>query len=70
LHVCRYKQARIARTEWWKLKEETLEIKEKAIKESTWKEEDDANNMWKKMTTYIRKVVSEIWSNQREWRRS
>jgi hypothetical protein len=39
--------------------------------EDTWPEEEDANNMWVKMTTCIRKVVSEVfglWSDQREQR--
>ena len=30
------------------------------IKEGSWKEEDDINNMWEKMATNIRKVASEV----------
>jgi hypothetical protein len=29
--------------------------------EGAWYEEEDANNMWVKMATYIRKVVSEVF---------
>jgi hypothetical protein len=35
-------------------------FKERAIKEDTWKVEDDANNVWDKMTTCICKVASEV----------
>jgi hypothetical protein len=31
-------------------------LKKRAIKEDTWKEEDDINNMWKKMAPYICEV--------------
>ena len=30
------------------------------IKEGSWKEEEDINNMWEKMATNIRKVASEV----------
>ena len=30
------------------------------VEEDSWKEEDDINNMWEKMTTNIRKVASEV----------
>ena len=57
----RDKQAKIERTKWWKLKGETSELfKERVIKESSWKEEEDINNMWEKMATNIRKVASEV----------
>ncbi|TKW31776.2 hypothetical protein SEVIR_2G129701v4 [Setaria viridis] len=57
----RDKQAKIARTKWWKLKEETSEVfKERVIKEGPWKEGEDANNMWEKMANCIRKVASEV----------
>ena len=40
------KQAKIERTKWWKLKGETSEIfTERVIKEGSWKEEEDINNM-------------------------
>ena len=57
----RDKQAKIERTKWWKLKGETSEVfREMVIKESSWKEEEDINNMWEKMATNSRKVVSEV----------
>ena len=56
----RNKQAKIERTKWWKLKEETSEVfRERVIKKGFWKEEEDIN-MWKKMATNIRKVASEV----------
>jgi hypothetical protein len=52
------KQAKFARAKWWKLKEETSEVfKERVIVEGAWSKED-ANNMWVKMATCIRKVAS------------
>ena len=30
------------------------------LKEGSWKEEEDINNMWEKMATNIRKVASEV----------
>ena len=57
----RDKQAKIERKKWWKLKWETSEVfKERVIKEGSWKKEEDINNMWEKMATNIRKVVSEV----------
>ena len=57
----RDKQAKIERTKWWKLKGETSEVfRERVIKESSWNEEEDINNMWKKMATNIRKVAPEV----------
>jgi hypothetical protein len=55
-------QAKFARTKWWKLKRETSEVlKERVIVEGAWSEEEDANNMWVKMATCIRKVASEVF---------
>jgi hypothetical protein len=34
-------------------------FKERVLKEGPWHEGGDANNMWMKMTTFIRKVASE-----------
>ena len=57
----RDKQAKIERTKWWKLKGEMSEVfRNRVIKEGSWKEEEDINNMWEKMTTNIRKVASEV----------
>jgi hypothetical protein len=61
--VCAHwdKQAKIERIKWWKLKGKTSEVfKERVIKEGSWKEEEDINNMWEKMATNIRKVASEV----------
>ena len=59
--ACRDKQAKIKRTKWWKLKGETSEVfRERVIKEGSWKQEEDINNMWEKMATNIRKMASEV----------
>jgi hypothetical protein len=51
----RDKQAKIARTKWWKLKGETSEVfTERVFVEGAWSEEEDAN-MWVKMATCIRR---------------
>ena len=40
---------------------ETSEVfRERVIKEGSWKEEEDINNMSEKMATNIRKVTSEV----------
>ncbi|AQK42962.1 hypothetical protein ZEAMMB73_Zm00001d025104 [Zea mays] len=58
----RVKQAKIARTKWWKLKGETSEVfREIVFVEGAWPEEEDANNKWVKMVTCIRKVASEVF---------
>jgi hypothetical protein len=45
---------------WWKLKEETAKMfKERVLKEGSWHEGGDANSMWMKMSTCIRKMASE-----------
>ena len=55
------KQARVARTKWWKLEREASKVfKEKVIEEGPWNDEGDANNMWEKMTTCARKVASKV----------
>ena len=52
VRACRDKQAKIERTKWLKLKGETSEVfREMVIKEGSWKEEVDINNMWEKMAT-------------------
>ncbi|PWZ33941.1 hypothetical protein Zm00014a_027684 [Zea mays] len=57
----KYKQAKFVRTKWWKLKGETSKLfKERIFVEGAWFEED-ANNMWVKMATCIRKVASEVF---------
>ena len=53
------KRAKVARTEWWKLKgEATQAFKERVVKLGPWEEGGDANNMWMKMATCICKVAS------------
>ena len=53
------KQARVARTKWWKLEGEASKVfKEKVIEEGPWNDEGDANNMWEKMATCVQKVAS------------
>jgi hypothetical protein len=45
---------------WWKLKEKTAKMfKERVLKECPWYKGEDANSMWMKMSTYIRKMASE-----------
>ena len=57
----RDKQAKIERIKWWKLKGDTSEVfRERVIKEGSWKEQENINNMWEKMATNIRKVASEV----------
>ena len=54
------KQARVARTKWWKLEGDASKVfKEKVIEEGPWNDEGDVN-MWEKMATCIRKVASEV----------
>jgi hypothetical protein len=60
IHVQGNKRAKVARTKWWKLKGEVAQaFKERVIKEGPWEKGGDADNMWMKMVTYIRKVASE-----------
>jgi hypothetical protein len=47
-------------TKWWKLKQEATKMfKERVLKKDHWYEGGDANSMWMKMSTYIRKVALE-----------
>jgi hypothetical protein len=56
----RSKRVQAPRIKWWKLKEEAAKMfKERVLKEGPWHEGRDANSMWMKMSTYIRKVASE-----------
>ena len=55
------KQARVARTKWWKLEEEASKVfKKNVIEEGSWNDEGDANSMWEKMATCVRKVASKV----------
>jgi hypothetical protein len=58
--VClqRSKHVQAPSTKWWKLKEEVVKtFKERVLKECPWHEGGDANSIWMKMTTCIRKVA-------------
>jgi hypothetical protein len=56
----RSKHVQAPRTKWWKLKEDAAKMfKERVLKEGPWHEGGDANSMWMKMTTCIRKVAAE-----------
>ena len=60
IRVQRDKRAKVARTKWWKLKGEVAQVfKERVFKEGPWEEGGDADNVWMKMATCIRKVASE-----------
>jgi hypothetical protein len=60
VHLQQSKSVQAPRTKWWKLKEEATKMfKERILKEGPWHEGGDANSMWMKMSTCIRKVASE-----------
>jgi hypothetical protein len=60
VHLQRSKRIQAPWMKWWKLKEEVAKmLKERVVKEGPWHEGGDANNMWMKMSTCIRKVASE-----------
>lgn len=70
IRVQRDKRAKVARTKWWKLNGEVAQaFKERVIKEGPWEEEGDADSMWMKMATCIRKVASEEFGVSRGSRR-
>ena len=61
VRVHRDKCAKIARTKWWKLRGEAAQaFKERMLGEGPWEEGEDANDMWLKMATCVRKVASEV----------
>jgi hypothetical protein len=54
------KRVKAPMTKWWKLKKGVAKMfKEIVLKESPWHEGGDANSMWMKMITCIRKVALE-----------
>ncbi|PAN41245.2 hypothetical protein PAHAL_8G022300 [Panicum hallii] len=62
----RDKRAKIARTKWWKFREEEAQtFKERMLGEGPWEEGADVNDMWLKMATYVRKVASEVFGVSR-----
>ena len=65
IRVHRGKRAKIARTKWWKLRgEATQAFKERMLGEGPW-EGEDADDMWLKMATCVRKVTSEVFGVSR-----
>jgi hypothetical protein len=69
VRVHRDKRVKIARTKWWKLRGEAAQtFKERMLDERPW-EEEDADNMWLKMATCVRKVASEVFGVSREDKR-
>jgi hypothetical protein len=60
------KRAKIARTKLWKLRgEEAQTFKERMLREGPWEEGADVDDMWLKMATCVRKVVSEVFGVSR-----
>jgi hypothetical protein len=60
--VRRDRVVKITRTRWWKFKGNVFQVfKNKVIVEGPWNEGEDANNMWKEMTTHIRKVTIKMF---------
>jgi hypothetical protein len=58
VHIQQSKRVQVPMMKWWKLKEEAAKtFKERVLKEGPWHEGGDANSMWMKMTTCIRKVA-------------
>jgi hypothetical protein len=54
------KHIQASRTKWWKLKKIAAKtFKERVLKEGPWHEGGDANGMWMKIATCIRKVALE-----------
>jgi hypothetical protein len=57
---------KIMRTRWWKFKGDISQVfKNRVIAEGSWNESEDANNMWKKIATHIRKVAIEVFGATR-----
>ena len=62
----RDKRAKIARIKWWKLRGEAAQaFKERMLGEGPWEEGEDADDMWLKMATCVRKVASEVFGVSR-----
>ena len=61
VRVHRDKCAKIMRTKWWKLRGEAAQtFKERMLGEGPWEGGEDADDMWLKMATCVRKVASEV----------
>ena len=66
VRVHRDKRAKIARTKWWKLRGKAAQtFRERILAEGPWEVGEDANDMWLKMVTYIRKMGSEVFGVSR-----
>ena len=62
VRVHRDKRAKIMRTKWWKLRGEAAQtFMERMLGEGLWEEGEDADDMWIKMATCVRKVASEVF---------
>ena len=58
VRVHRDKRAKIMRTKWWKLRGEAAQtFKERMLGDGPWEEGEDADDMWLKMVTCVRKVA-------------
>jgi hypothetical protein len=69
--VRRDRDMKITRTKWWKLKRDVSQVfKNRVITEGSWNEGEDADNMWKEMTSHVRNVAIEMFGvtrgNKRE----
>ena len=61
VRVHRDKRAKIMRTKWWNLRGEAARMfKERMLGDGPWEEGEDADDMWLKMATCVRKVASEV----------
>jgi hypothetical protein len=62
----RDKRAKIARTNWWKLRgEEAQTFKERMLGKGPWEEGANVDDIWLKMATCVRKVASEVFGVSR-----
>ena len=49
------------RMKWWKLRGEAVQMfKERMLGEGPWEEGEDADDMWLKIVSCVRKVASEV----------
>jgi hypothetical protein len=70
VHLQQSKCIKASRMKWWKLKKDAAKMfKERVLKEGPWHEGGDANSMWMKMSTYIRKMTSEEFRVTKEGKR-
>jgi hypothetical protein len=68
--VQRDRGMKITRMRWWKLKwDVSQDLENIVIAEGSWNKSGDADNMWKEMTTHIRKVAIKFFGVTRENKR-